>query len=733
MIYFDAGDLRRIRSLRAAHSTFARGWEEFCDRIQGLLAQPFKAVEAELAELRARAAEFGGAKIFRQGNYVRSLSLQTLDLACFHILTGDASARQRAVELVGLICSEKCWTYQGLMNGWDSDLWTADIGRNLALVLDMLAPQPNESWAESLRAALWEKSFLPLYHDWIDLFSHIHALDTMGHNWWGVCVGGAGVVRLVLGDTRPEFAVQREQITSALLEWLNYRGNVLQNKLGSFGPDGDPTESFNYCDYGLSNLCVYETGLRRLSGDERLHQHPHLRGLARYYLGALLQDKDGARLPIFGDAHARRGHPYVALYLASAMQDGRMLSYYLHFHAAPASPLEFLFYPEDLSPTACDNLPLVMVLDNSGLAVLRDGWGAEATQFAMKTGEVWNHNHRDTGTWTLTAGGYEWVVDSGTCTYSHPIYHEYYTTPQAHNVVLWNGRGVSSESLYTGAKFRGCYPTYLEAPGYRYLLADCTGPYADIYSRFYRHLLWLDDRLLFMADDLCAHGEGQFDWLLHFKGQPALEGNTLQLSQDNAHLAIHLLHPQALSHHLEPGYLPEVHDEATGEGYSPPAQYWRASASDPAKRQKFVSVVVLPGADPATVRIERCGDGNMLGARMGLPGITHEVYCNELADGRVMHQNAHARWNEIATDGFLCSISTGPANELQRASLHNGSYLRYRGQLLFSSALKCDLVLDYSAQPYLHAVMSMAARVLLERPHTISLQLVPGVNHVNLS
>ena len=33
----------------------------------------------------------------------------------------------------------------------------------------------------------------PLAGDWLDPAKRIHALDSMGHNWWMVCVGAAGL------------------------------------------------------------------------------------------------------------------------------------------------------------------------------------------------------------------------------------------------------------------------------------------------------------------------------------------------------------------------------------------------------------------------------------------------------------------------------------------------------------------------------------------------------------
>ena len=71
------------------------------------------------------------------------------------------------------------------------------------------------------------------------------------------------------------------------------------------------------------------------------------------------------------------------------------------------------------------------------------------------------------------------------------------------------------------------------------------------------------------------------------------------------------------------------------------------------------------------------------------------LYCNLAADGRRMHDNSNAAIGPLATDAFIVSlVRDRTGTDLLRYAIHNGSYLRLEGRILFDSVIKADAVID---------------------------------------
>ena len=77
----------------------------------------------------------------------------------------------------------------------------------------------------------------------------------------------------------------------------------------------------------------------------------------------------------------------------------------------------------------------------------------------------------------------------GRCWYANPEYRNYFFQSEAHNVVLFNGKGQRREQQYYGSTLRGYLHYLLDAGNIKYVLANGTGPYSDQFSRNFRHFL----------------------------------------------------------------------------------------------------------------------------------------------------------------------------------------------------------------------------------------------------
>ena len=61
--------------------------------------------------------------------------------------------------------------------------------------------------------------------------ARIHSFDSMGHNWWGVCVAGGGLCSLALLGDEPRAPEWIDAVDAGLVQWFNYSGNVLHNRM----------------------------------------------------------------------------------------------------------------------------------------------------------------------------------------------------------------------------------------------------------------------------------------------------------------------------------------------------------------------------------------------------------------------------------------------------------------------------------------------------------------------
>ena len=98
-------------------------------------------------------------------------------------------------------------------------------------------------------------------NDWVLSEERIHALDSMGHNWWSVCVAMAGLAAVSLLDDVPEAAGWVERVTESFPEWFGYQGNILQNKSPNFDGGGAFYESGQLCELCPLRISAVPVGL----------------------------------------------------------------------------------------------------------------------------------------------------------------------------------------------------------------------------------------------------------------------------------------------------------------------------------------------------------------------------------------------------------------------------------------------------------------------------------------
>ena len=603
-----------------------------------------------------------------------------LTLGLLYHLTGDRRYADRLRDAMLYYSNYIRWTgesFERRLPPWHSELDTAKFSFGYATGYDALHDFLSDADRKTISDAMVRLSILPILNDWVLPGRRIHSFDSMGHNWWGVCVAGAGLCALALLGDEPRAQGWIDAMDAGFEQWFNYRGNALQNRVATFERSGPSYESVAYTQYGVSEYLHYRLAWQNTWPDRRpAHQEP-LDHLANFFLHTLYPTSTGPYVANFNDTTLECDVTHTILLLIACGLGTPEAGRYLELvHTHPESALFSLLrqYPR---PPAGEDAPNSCIYPDMGWAMMRSSWENDATFLAMKSGYTWNHAHADAGSFILFKQGMPLIVDSGTCSYERAEYHDYYCQSRAHNVILFDGAGQPPEDLALGCKFPGRMHCLVDGLGLKYVYADATGPMARWFTRNYRHWIWSGD-VIFVIDDVCAHAAGQMDWLLHYDGtyKTARDGG-VRLKNGPAEALVKMLYPQAT-----------IREDSGLADHDPDKKvpYLVFSPDAPMQSRQFITAICLnPDAVPEFEILE---NQNYLGVRMQTPDAVEELYL----DLRAVRSagTIDIQFGDWLTDAYLLHLkrASGVGQPVQRFFLGDGSYLRYKGRSVMESLSK---------------------------------------------
>src|SRR5690606_32846909 len=106
---------------------------------------------------------------------------------------------------------------------WNSELNTAQFCFGFAVGYDALGSFLSPHDRAAIAAAVSRLGILPILKDWLLPDERVHALDSMGHNWWSVCVAQAGLAALAVMDQEPQAKSWAEEAARGLEQWFAYK------------------------------------------------------------------------------------------------------------------------------------------------------------------------------------------------------------------------------------------------------------------------------------------------------------------------------------------------------------------------------------------------------------------------------------------------------------------------------------------------------------------------------
>ncbi|MGH7978248.1 MAG: heparinase II/III domain-containing protein [Limisphaerales bacterium] len=619
----------------------------------------------------------------QQANYGKpgnQMSDMGLTLGLLFQLTGDKRYAEKLRDAMLYYANYVRWTAQSFAlraPPWHSELDTAKFSFGYATGYDALHHFLSDNERKTICDAMVRLSVLPTLNDWVLAGERIHSFDSMGHNWWGVCVAGAGLCALALLGEDPRAQGWIEAMDAGFEQWFNYRGNVLQNRVATFERSGPSYEGVNYTKYGVTEYLHYRLAWQNTwPGQKAAHMEP-LDHLARFFLQTLYPTSSGSLAVNFNDSSLELDSTETMLLLIACGLGSPEASRYLELvHSHPSGPLVSLL-KRCPAPRALEAPPNSCIYPDMGWGMMRSSWENDATLLAMKSGYTWNHAHADAGSFVLFKDGKPLIIDSGTCVYDRKEYHNYYCQSPAHNVILFDGSGQPPGDIFYGCKFPGHMHCLIDGLGLKYVYADATGPMARWFSRNYRHWIWSGDMIL-IIDDVCAHTAGGMDWLLHFAGKYKTNADgSVTLKNGRADAIVKMLYPSVT-----------IREEMGLADHDPDKQvpYLVFSPGGPMQSRQFITAICLnPHAVP---KFEVLKEQNYLGLRIQTPGATEELYLDLRAIRSPNTINIHA--GDWVTDAYLLYIQRTASNDepVQRFFLGDGSYLRCKGRSIMESLSK---------------------------------------------
>jgi hypothetical protein len=599
---------------------------------------------------------------------------------------------------------------------WHAGLGTAALVAAYGLGFDCIHEELSPVERKHFADALVTKGLHPILDDWLLGPTRIHAMDTMGHNWWSALIFSAGIGAMAIIEERPDVLPWLQHISEASKEWYSYTGSDLETKPRTFDRAGGFYESLGYAEFAESEYLRFAFAWHRAFRSPDLPRPRSLANWGEFFVYGSYPASERVFPTFFGDGNFHTtGYGPITFLWALGERRADFLWYLHQFDLIPQTQrprqtaFELVYGPsasERAQAPALPGLSDSMLYPDIGWAMMRSSWQKDSDLFAIKSGMTWNHAHADAGSFLLFHHGDALLVNSGgSPSYSIPEYDGYYRQSRAHNVVLFNGEAEYPDDTYYGSQFPGSLSHQIDAGNLKYIMADNTGPTMWKFRRNFRHVLWIGGVIL-IIDDVKSYEPGTFQWVLHVGGKAAVKGADLDVTGPHGEVLVHPLFPEELPPGL-PADFPEAMRIVEKQGLrdhdiKDVDTYYSFEPSGKTDQTTFVMAIVLKEPDRPEPTLERFQEPNVDGVRITQNGIVSEIYVNTLAEGRIRHRNANIIAEGWETDAYLTALTfpenadRSKAQNLTDLFVADGSYLRRNGSVIYDSLSKVFMNATYS-------------------------------------
>ncbi len=568
-------------------------------------------------------------------------------LALAYYYTGDKSYFERARRSMLNTANAETWIDPDYdpeaYNGFDirTSLGTGGSTISMAIGFSLFGDLLSDEDRDHIAKMTYEKGILPLLADWVLKGRKIHALDTMGHNFWLVLTSSAALGAVVFKDYIPDGDYLLSKAVQAIESWFKYPGNPMDAKPVNVD-NGGYYEAVSYYDYCMHEYLTFANIYVRLMGKRPFDDKEVIDNSARFFLNCWYPSSNNKTYYAgFGDCEYGDNAMSAPLFFLRYGVDVPGLRYHVKTrHGNRRDKILYALLWDEVYNTP-DVMPenLSACYNGIGWAIFKDSYKEDSTMLAIKCGDTWNHAHADCCHFNLYHKGKPQIYDTMQAdSYSSDIYHTYYVESIGHNVLLFNGKGQDFRDNYKNhAKVPGRLLNFTDDGGFRYVVADGTGPMGRYFRKHHRHFLWMDNFILVYDDVECYEG-GTVSFLLH-----GLESNTFKM-----------LSPADVE--IRTGYV-DGGDTKTVDF----REY--KTATDDEHHAKFCGIIMLD--DTAVPELTE-----IIGGWKITVG-SKKIYINHRADGKIMHRNCINVMDGIYTDAEIV-VDAGD----NKYAVANGSIIR---------------------------------------------------------
>lgn len=665
---------------------------ENCDELKERYNKTIADAEACLKESFITEEEANGRNTISQhadfGSINRQANRLNTVLGTKYIVEGDRECAEKLKKMLIHYISFERWYAESYTKRtpipWHSDLCSTSTTLALATVFDLIYDYLTQDERKVIADGILEKGVFAALGDWALPETRIHAIDSMGHNWWSVCIAEPAAAFLVL----QEFVSEEKRreildcVDNSLAAYMTYKGNKLFNKFGNFDDQGFFYESINYNNYGTGTLLRYLWCNERYFGrNETIRSaipENLCDGLMKFSYPCTRDGKLFYEFLNFGDHSFGTDCSFLAKFSVMTGIDSSAVRACASTHSNDLwDEIGEHYIPKKLSGSV-DYLSKSAVY-SSGYGVVRSSWEKDATLLAVKSGFCWNHSHNDSGSFVIYHKGKPFFIDSGTCNYDSPLYHAYYCQDSAHSVLKIGGKGRRDEELYRGTKFRGEITEFISKDDFSFIQADSTGPMAHLCSRMFRNFFWIDNRILVIFDEVYSHEAETVQFTLHFDAEHMFKDNTVLFKNDVscAKFISHL--PQKTVFSEKAGH--EDHKENEDKTYI------ELSTVEKERTNFLISTIELDYDEHNTEYTALSGK-NSSGIKICADGKETEIWFNHMADGHIMHDNSNNIIAGFDTDAYILVKTYDKNKDTNSVLMICGSYLRRDDKSYISSFIK---------------------------------------------
>ena len=553
---------------------------------------------------------------------------------------------EKAIELMKHKVEDELWISNEYdphkYNGFDirTSLETGDRCAELSLLMALFGDNLSEDDKKKYAMATYEKGIVPILEDWARPNRRIHALDTMGHNFWVTIISNCAYAALTFKDYIPEAERCLNEAVFAIKSWFEYKGNPLNAKPQNID-NGGYYEGAGYADYSSKEYLRFAAAHKRVFGTHPFEDTGIVTGMANFHVNiAYASDNMDYNTGFCDCGNTPRSTPILLAFYGLATPEIRWFIQTRNDQIEERIP-RIVAWDEIYNKEAKVPESLSVCYDKIGWAIFRDSHEKNSTMLAIKCGDTWNHAHADCANFLLYRNGKPEIYESMTYGgYSNKLYQKHFVTSQAHNVLLFNDKGQDFRDNYKNhAHLPGRLLNYTDNDGFRYVVADGTGPMSRYFRKHHRHFLWLDSFIL-VYDDVECYDCGKVSFLLHAEEDSCFK----------------MITPCTVTKH-------DCYSDTVGE---PNDKYTSFNVhTDSEGHAKFIGVMVLD--DNLSPVCEEVEDGCKITCGNTV------IYINYRSDGKIMHRNCINFMDGIATDSMILINKDGKYGTV------NGSIIRKDG------------------------------------------------------